>query len=725
MERKTKLSLFFKRGTCASLAAFMLLMASGCNGDTPDPVTDAPVTDAPVTTVDPNAPDPAYPSTDYNVISKEDYLSRTTAGFVAQLVGMVSGYEFATYSNGRCRVAMPDGWFDFCNGPYAGNATFMKHADKLRKNSETGVNEVWIDDDFSVDIFNQYSLAKMYDTYGTVSAKIVSDGWIDYDIWDMGGGQKKVGAYGLINRHGYLPQFAGNTEYGNWYSYNTECYLATDTMGMVAAGMPEVATYLASTFGQVTGDRDNLGFAEMFAAMVAMAYFESDIDTLIKESSKVFPEGSWQLDLIDELYALHEKYPDDWRKAYKEHENKYYVEGDTRSSNTTINCGFMILDLLYGEGDYMKTCQIASLAGYDCESTCGIALTILSVMNGAGMDILPEVANEKIWQDGNGVVVNLPVPGSDEGVYMHAGKLQERMKIADIVAKYVKNFESVLTENGGHMDDKYYYIPVQRLGTPEGVVIENCGFEKGDLSGFTVNGTAEISRLATMGLYAAKLTGETEIFTTVRGLKVGKTYSLMLFVNESAGASAYIFAREAGKNGVAVSVYRTEGTSVYEAQKSVKRILVFEATAETMEIGVRYKSQYPEKDYAIIDQFRLNRIEETPVGTVSIKNPTENDVYTGSVAFTVESEVAKEAFLKIYFKNSLTGIIDADITLNRRPYRTAAFYKSCKDIDDLELCDYVLIPIVLKEGSNNVSFEYENIKLTVYKAEIITVSERW
>ena len=91
MERKTKLSLFFKRGTCASLAAFMLLMASGCNGDTPDPVTDAPVTDAPVTTVDPNAPDPAYPSTDYNVISKEDYLSRTTAGFVAQLVGMVSG----------------------------------------------------------------------------------------------------------------------------------------------------------------------------------------------------------------------------------------------------------------------------------------------------------------------------------------------------------------------------------------------------------------------------------------------------------------------------------------------------------------------------------------------------------------------------------------------------------------------------------------------------------
>lgn len=719
MKKRNNHGILVKKTACIALASSMLLLTCGCGGTPAD--TTGPVTDVPVT-LDPNAPDPAYPTSDYNVISKEDYLSRTTAGFIAQLVGMVSGYEFATLSNGRCRVAMPDSWFDFCNGPYAGNTTFMKHVDKLHKNSETGITEVWMDDDFSVDVFNQYSLEQSYKTYGTVSAKVVSDGWIDYDIWDMGGGQKKVGAYGLINRKGYLPQFAGNTEYGNWYSYNTEAYLATDTMGMAAAGMPEVAASLAKTFGQVTGDRDNLGFAQMFAAMVAMAYFQSDIDTLIKESSKVFPEGSWQLDLIDELYALHEKYPDDWRKAFKEHENKYYVEGDTRSSNTTINCGFMILDLLYGEGDYMKTCQIASLAGYDCESTCGIALTILSVMK--GMDILPEVAHEKIWQNGEGVLVNRPLAEMDEGVYMHAGKLEERMKIVDIVDKYVRNFESVLTERGGHIDDKYYYIPVEKLGTPEGITIKNAGFESGTLDGFTVKGTAEISPLATMGLKAAKLTGDTELYTTVSGLKVGSTYKLTLYVNSTETSSTYIFARKAGGEGACVSVHKTAGTSVYEAQKSVRRELVFEATAETMEIGVFFR-QLARTDYAIVDQFLLNRIEETPVGTVTVKNKSEDNTYNDVISFAIESEVAGEVFVKLKFANTTSNIVNADLTLNRKSYRTTAFYKTGAAPEGLTASDFLLIPVVLKKGSNSLSVQFSGNKLDIYEATVITVDERW
>ncbi|MBQ2732860.1 MAG: ADP-ribosylglycohydrolase family protein, partial [Clostridia bacterium] len=665
-----------KRTACTALAALTVFSASGCANGTSSVTTEPSVdTTAPVTTeavtLDPNAPNPDYPETAYRIISKEDYRSKTTAGFLSQLVGMVSGNEFATLSNGRCIVGLPDSWYEFLNGPYAGNTKNMKHGDKLRINAQTGINEVWMDDDFSVDVFNQYSLEKMYKTYGTVSAKVVSDGWIDYDIWDMGGGQKKVGAYGLINRNNFLPQFAGNTEYGNWYSYNTECYIATDTLGMSAAGMPEVAASLAKTFGQVTGDRDNLGFAQMFAAMISMAYFEDDIDTLIKEASKVFPDGAWQLDLIDELYALYAKYPSNWRVAYKELEKKYYVNGDTRSSNTTINCGFVILDLLYGKGDYAETCKIGSLAGYDCETTCGIALTVLSVMN--GMDILPEDVNKVIWQDGTGVLVNRPIPGAADDVYMHAANLEERMKIADVVDKFIKNFESVLTENGGHIDDKYYYIPAEQLGTSEGIKIQNCGFESGTLDGFTVKGTAEISPLATMGLKAAKLTGETELYTTVSGLKVGSTYKLTVFVNSTETATTYIFARAAGGTGTCVSVNKTEGTSVYEAQKSVRRSLVFEATAEAMEIGVFFKSART-VDYAVVDQFLLNRIEETPVGTVTIKNEAANGVYMNRISCTVESETDKEAFIKLKFANSSSTFTTADITLNRKQYRATAFY---------------------------------------------------
>ncbi|MBQ1212743.1 MAG: hypothetical protein IIX69_04905, partial [Clostridia bacterium] len=97
-----------------------MLMLASCSGNVPAETTVAtdPVTDAPVT-LDPNAPDPAYPEADYFVISKEEYLDKTTAGFLSQLVGFLSGFEFVTLSGGRCRVAMPDSWFVYCRGPYA------------------------------------------------------------------------------------------------------------------------------------------------------------------------------------------------------------------------------------------------------------------------------------------------------------------------------------------------------------------------------------------------------------------------------------------------------------------------------------------------------------------------------------------------------------------------------------------------------------------------------
>ena len=56
---------------------------------------------------------------DYTVLPISEYLDKTTAGFLGQLVGFFSGYEFVFTQDGKARVAMPDEWFEMCNGPYA------------------------------------------------------------------------------------------------------------------------------------------------------------------------------------------------------------------------------------------------------------------------------------------------------------------------------------------------------------------------------------------------------------------------------------------------------------------------------------------------------------------------------------------------------------------------------------------------------------------------------
>ncbi len=705
----------------AALLLAMLVLAS-CSGNAPaetlgntDVTTETPVT------LDHNAPDSAYPETDYFILSKEDYLSKTTAGFISQLVGTLSGFEFVTLSDGRCRVAMPDSWFEYCRGPYAELNSHKKHTDKHLRNKETQQWEVWFDDDFSVDVVNQYILSDMYRSKDTIANKYITDGWVKYDVYDMGGGQRSVGAYALAKNHNYLPQFAGNTEYGNWYSYCTEAYLGADTMGMNAAGMPQVAADICGIFASMTGDRDNVLWAQMFGAMMSYAYFDTDIESVIRKACAVFPEGSHPLTVVDEIFALYEKYPDNWRQACKDFENAHYVKDVTRNTDTDINCGFVILDLLYGGGDYYKTCKIGSLTGYDCESTVGIALSVLGIMG--GMDVLPEETNDLIWLDGEGTLVNLADPNIEKGNWMIADGLPDRIKIATVADKYRVNFESVLLENGGAMDDKYYYIPRTELGNYEVIELSDPDFESGKLDAYTVNGNVAVTSSATMGKHAVEIKNGGELYASVSGLQKGKTYALNAFILSKSGTTL-MFARESGgANAVCVSVRQTEGTPRYVEQSTVRRTLVFDATAETMEIGFTYTGEGTTS--AIVDSLCLIRADENSVGTVEVTEPAADNLYTGVVKMDVTSESDKQVYVKVAFRNTASSIIDTSVSINGRAYASGAFYKTAKETAGMTQADFVYIPVVLKKGENTVKFDLVNNSVYIDKVELIELETRW
>ncbi|MBQ2862903.1 MAG: hypothetical protein IJE84_01890, partial [Clostridia bacterium] len=303
----------FKRILSGVLACLFVLSASGCGkpADTTAADTGSGEIDIDKINLD-----------DYYTIRIEDYLDKTMAGHIAQYVGFLSGYEFARDSSGNPRVGMPDSWFEICNGPYADPNPRNKHADKLLMNEETGLWEVWNDDDFSIDILNQYIIADMYEDYGTFTTKSIKDGWLEYDVYDMGGGHRTNGAYGLFKSKGYLPTYVGMREYGNLYGVNGEPYIANETLGMSAAGMPDVAADITDIFASVTSDMDPVLWARFFSVMYSLAYFESDIPTLIAEARKTLPEGCVVHEVIDEVLALRAKYPklSQWREAAKEAE---------------------------------------------------------------------------------------------------------------------------------------------------------------------------------------------------------------------------------------------------------------------------------------------------------------------------------------------------------------------------------------------------------------------
>ena len=348
---------------------------------------------------------------DYYVLSKADYANKTRAAYLAKLTSFFTDYKFVWNRDGSPRVALPDSWYGVMKGSDTQNNPYHQKVAKLFKNETTGIWESYVADSFGIDILNLYILRDMYEQYGTVTTKVMTEDWVKYDVWDMGGGHRTMGAYALSKNKGYVAPYVGRAEYGNHYSWCEEPWIETNTLGMVAAGMPNVAVDLTSVFGPFTGDTDNLGWTDYIAAMYAMAYYESDIPTLIRDAAAIFAEDSWEREVIAICMKLYKENPTDWRRSIVLAEDlctrrnyHYYSRQSTvnEQSRVDINMAFSILGLLYGNGDFDATCKIFSLAGYDARGVC--FLPVLGIIGGT--EVLPEETNTYLWQDGKGIIVN-------------------------------------------------------------------------------------------------------------------------------------------------------------------------------------------------------------------------------------------------------------------------------------------------------------------------------
>ena len=89
-------------------ALFLATIVGGCTNSEP-PVTEKSFYDK--------------VETETKEISKDEYFNKTLGGLLGQFAGFLSGYEFVWDGGGLPYIGMPESWFDFLNGPYAGNYT--------------------------------------------------------------------------------------------------------------------------------------------------------------------------------------------------------------------------------------------------------------------------------------------------------------------------------------------------------------------------------------------------------------------------------------------------------------------------------------------------------------------------------------------------------------------------------------------------------------------------
>jgi len=173
------------------------------------------------------------------------------------------------------------------------------------------------------------------------------------------------------------------------YRNNEHCddidwQIEADFAGIIAPGLPGVAAEIAWRGGHVMNYGDGVYGGAWVAAMHAEAFFAESIGDIVEAGRRAVPEGSQFREVIDDVIAWHQQYPDDWTSTWQALQDKWgevdrCPDGLDHPYNidAKINGAYVLIGLLYGMGDFEDSMRISMRCGQDSDcnpSTVGSIL---------------------------------------------------------------------------------------------------------------------------------------------------------------------------------------------------------------------------------------------------------------------------------------------------------------------------------------------------------------
>lgn len=190
---------------------------------------------------------------------------------------------------------------------------------------------------------------------------------------------------------------------GNWrnnpYADDIDFQIEADFIGIMCPGLPKTAMQYADPIGHIMNSGDGYYGGLFVATMYAEAFINESVADVVAAGLRPIPTESEFHHCIADAIKWHKQYPD-WRDAWFQLEKKYANERgcpkgvfDFFNIDAKLNAAYVVLGLLYGEGDFNKTMQISTRCGQDSDCNPSTAGGILGTI--LGYDKIPE-----IWKTG-------------------------------------------------------------------------------------------------------------------------------------------------------------------------------------------------------------------------------------------------------------------------------------------------------------------------------------
>lgn len=296
-------------------------------------------------------------------MTKERLLDKIKGGWAGQAIGCTYGgpTEFK-YNGTMIQDYVPIEWKE----------------DGLKwwyENSPGLYDDIYMDLTF-VDIFDKYGLDAPIEKFATAFANA------GYMLWHA----NQNARYNILN--GIMPPESGHWK-NNPHADDLDFQIEADYAGLMAPAMVNAATGYTDEIGHIMNYGDGWYGGVYVAAMYSMAFAHDDIETVVTEALKTIPAESKYYQCMNDVINWHKQYPDDWKQTWLECEKKWSSdlwcpEGVFVPFNidATINSAYVLIGLLYGQGDFDKTMDISMRCGQDSDCNPATAAGILGTMLG-------------------------------------------------------------------------------------------------------------------------------------------------------------------------------------------------------------------------------------------------------------------------------------------------------------------------------------------------------
>ena len=372
-------------------------------------------------------------------ISKEELRHKIYAYWLGQLVGNYMGFPFENvYKEDPIPILIDRYYtvndldsFDLQMNQYDRRAYGHIMADAM--------GGAWSDDDTDIEFVTLHAVEK----YGMdLNYEEITEMWkkhINRFIWAANRKARDLMEQGLV------PPETGNKA-NNPYWYRITSQLVNEIWSVFYPGMIKQASQRAEWGAKIMCDDWAVHATKAYAVMYSAAFFEKDVEKLVRLASESLPEGSPYKRGIYDVIGWH-KENDNWRDTRKLIHDHYYEYIDDFKVpdpyvSSIVNGLSGVMAILYGKGDFLKTVGIAVSAGYDCDNqaaTCGGLLGIINGTDGIPKHLLLEMSSRNTWE----------TPFNNTYINYSRDDLPNFNRISDIVDRIMVISEQAIIDHGG------------------------------------------------------------------------------------------------------------------------------------------------------------------------------------------------------------------------------------------------------------------------------------